>query len=367
MAQEVAEREEVRTAVPAAQSETLLAQIIAASTNPEVDAAKMEQMANLATRLQDRERETQFAQDFAAAVMEMPRISKQNRIIMPVKGATDGRTREQGKFASWENIDKVIRPILAKNRLVLTFRLGHAEGGAVAVTPILTHRNGYREVGDAMRVPADQSGAKNAAQMIGSSSSYGKRYAGCAMLNIVTEDEDRDGTMYMLATDELNDRQQRRIDEAHAAHKDGNYAAFWEGLAAQDRELLVVRGVHAQLTGAPSLPGPRTVDPETAAAARPEPEPEVVDDQGGAEDQGAPTGTKEARSPEQMVEDYKARVNACKDTEELMTLQRDPKIVRWLGRLKDSDLTLYEKATTASSTRYAELLASEGAGQPKLV
>jgi hypothetical protein len=350
--------------LPATQSATLLSQIIAASANPEVDANKMEQMANLALRLQDRERETQYAQDFAAAVMEMPRISKRNEIIIPGK---DGRAaRVQGKFASWENIDKVIRPILARHNLVLTFRIGQAEAGAVAVTPVLTHTSGYREVGDAMRVPADTSGSKNNAQAVGSSSQYGKRYAACAILNIVTEGEDRDGTSYPLATDELNDRQQRKVEEAYQAHKDGNYQTFWNKQTAPDRELLIVRGVHAELTGAPQLPGPRTVPEEIAGAATPTPEPEPEPEP--QADQGEPA-TK--RSASQLVEDYEKRVDACKSTDELMDLQRDPKVTRWLAQLKDRDAELFDRATTASSKRYATLLSEEDkakqAGQGNLV
>lgn len=355
--------------LPATQSVTLLSHIIAASANPEVDANKMEQMANLALRLQDRERETQYAQDFAAAVMEMPRISKRNEIIIPGKEGKPGRV--QGKFASWENIDAVIRPILARHNLVLTFRIGQAEAGAVAVTPVLTHTSGYREVGDPMRVPADTSGSKNAAQAVGSSSQYGKRYAACAILNIVTEGEDRDGTSYPLASDELNDRQQRKVDEAYAAHKDGNYQAFWDKQTAQDRELLVIRGVHAELTGAPQIPGPRTIPVDTDADTREDTSGVEIDDSARDEPDNSADTSGGKRTAAQLVEDYEKRVDTCKSTDELMDLQRDPKVTRWLAQLKDRDSELFDRATTASSKRYATLLAEEDkakqAGQGNLV
>lgn len=350
-----------REQLPVTQSDTLLAQIVAAAANPEVDANKVEQMANLALKLKQHEQEQQYARDFAAAVMEMPRISKRNEIIIPGKDGRPGRV--QGKFASWENIDAVVRPILQRHHLVLTFKIGTTSDNSVAVTPILTHTSGYREVGEAMRVPPDTSGSKNAAQAVGSSSQYGKRYAGCAMLNIVTEGEDRDGTSYPLATDELNDRQQRKVEEAYAAHKDGNYQAFWDRQTAQDRELLVIRGVHAELTGAPQLPGPRTVPEEIVDETKqPVDEPEV-DDQGSA-------GTGQKRTPEQMVADYEAKVEACKTTDELMDMQRDPKVTKWLSNLKDRNVELFDRATTASSKRYAGLLREEdqaAQSQDKLV
>lgn len=348
---------QISTAEPAGQqvatrSDTLLAQVIAASANPEVDASKMEAMANLALKLQLHEQEQMFARDFAAAVMEMPRISKTNKIIIPANQAKGTAARVQGKFASWENIDKVVRPILQRHNLVLTFKVGTTADQSTAVTPILTHTSGYREIGEAMRVPPDTSGSKNAAQAVGSSVAYGKRYAACAMLNIVTEEEDRDGTSYPLATDELNDRQLRKVDEARQAHADGNYQAFWDKQTTQDRELLVIRGVHAQLTGATQIPGPRTVPEEIVAANAAEPEPEA-DDQ--AEDQPEPT----KRSQAEMVEAYEKRVEACRSTDALMDLQRDPKVTAWLSRLKDADEELFNRATTKSSERYATLMASE--------
>ncbi len=338
------------------QSDNLLAQIIEAAKNPEVDAAKMVAMANLATSLQDRERQTQFAQDFAAALMEMPRISKQNRIIIPAK---DGKpAREQGRFASFENIDAMVRPILARHNMVLSFRLGSDQG--TTCRTVLTHTNGHVEIGDSLRVPPDTSGSKNAAQAVGSSAQYAKRYAMCATLNIVTEGEDRDGTSYPLATDELNDRQQRIVQEAYASHADGNYQAWWDKQTAKDREMLIIRGVHAELTGAPKLPGPRTVDEATNEAVRDEGE--LVDDSGD-QGRGAPPTPEpkqgSGRTAAQMVDDYIARVDACENTDSLLVIQEDPKTIRWLGQLNAKDTAQYQRATVASSRRYAELLAKE--------
>ncbi len=44
-----------------------------------------------------------------------------------------------------------------------------------------------------MPLPLDTSGSKNNIQGMGSSLTYGKRYLVTAMLNIVTEGEDKDG------------------------------------------------------------------------------------------------------------------------------------------------------------------------------
>lgn len=44
-----------------------------------------------------------------------------------------------------------------------------------------------------MLLPADTSGSKNAVQAFGSSTSYGKRYVLCALLNITTRGQDDNG------------------------------------------------------------------------------------------------------------------------------------------------------------------------------
>ena len=75
-------------------SGNLLAQIVEAARDPTVDAGKMEAMANLAMKLQDRELQAQFNRDLASAIMEMPRISKRGVITIPAK---DGRPERGGR------------------------------------------------------------------------------------------------------------------------------------------------------------------------------------------------------------------------------------------------------------------------------
>lgn len=348
MATDLAHRADERDMVPAVDhSGSLLQQIIAASANPEVDAAKMEAMANLALKLQGHEQKQEYARDLAAAMREMPRISRTNRIVIPAK---DGKpAREQGRFASFENIDAAVRPVLDRHNLSIRFRVGSDQG--VTCTPIIAHRNGYEDVGDTMKVPADTSGSKNSAQAVGSAISYAKRYAMCAALNIVTEGDDRDGTTYPLEDDPMNDRQQRLVAEAHASHADGNYAAWWTKQSPKDREWLIIRGVHARLTGATQIPGPRTVEIE-----------DQPDDGGETEDTGGgppqPTERKQ-RTPRQMVDNYLDKVNESESTAALLAITEDPKTIEWLSKLARSQPDLHEEATTASSRMYAHLLSKE--------
>jgi hypothetical protein len=334
------------------QSRSLIQMILEAARDPTVDAAKVETMANLAIKLQDRERETQFGQDFAAAVSEMPRISKRGRIIIPAK---DGKpAREQGKFAHFEDIDRVVRPILDRHNLVITFRLG-SDAGQTTATPILTHRNGYRDIGEALRVPPDTSGSKNAAQAVGSSSSYAKRYAMCAALNIVTEGEDTDGRSYPLPNDPLNDRQLRLVAEAEQSANDGNYDEWFKRQQPKDREWLVVTGVHARVGGAPALPGPRTAP---AAQEPEEAQYEPAQDLDEATDPAPPAAAQERPrlTPEQWVAGYKREVAKIRDQDRLdeyVDGKRDA-----LERMKAKSPELHQECTDA--VKYQRDAISEG-------
>ena len=60
------------------------------------------------------------------------------------------------------------------------------------ITAILSHREGHSEE-TTLTLDADKSGSKNAVQAVGSSISYGQRYAAVALLNITTRGMDDDG------------------------------------------------------------------------------------------------------------------------------------------------------------------------------
>lgn len=350
MGNDVARREDQAVA-PSVEtnSQNFMAMLIAAAKDPAIDAAKTEAMANLAIKLQDRERETEFNRDLAAALVAMPRITKQGRIIIPGK---DGRpAREQGRYAKFEDIDAVIRPLLAEHNLAIRFELG-SDGPLTTARPIIIHRNGHVDKGDALKVPRESSGSKNDVQAVGSSASYAKRYAMCAALNIVMEGEDTDGR-YPLPDDPLNDVQERKVAEAEQSAKDGHYAEWYGRQTPGIREFLVVRGIHARLGKAVNqIATDRPTDnnrPEPEPAPDPErqPEPSPVDQ------------PKAKRTVVEMLGDYRKMLGEAGSTEALMTLQTDPKITAWLDKLKASHPDLHGDAVTAASVRYSELVAAE--------
>jgi len=149
----------------------------------EADITKLEKMLDMQERILNRNAEQAFAADFAAMQCELPRIARNGKIEIK----KDGRTIQSTAFAKLEDINDGIRPTLQKYGFGVSFTIDQA-GGLITVTAKLLHRLGHSEK-TAISLPIDTSGSKNNVQGNGSTVSYGKRYAICALLNISTGDD----------------------------------------------------------------------------------------------------------------------------------------------------------------------------------
>lgn len=213
-------------------SGNLLAMVIEAARDPDVDATKMQAMANLAIQLQDRERETEFNRAKAAAIMEMPSIRRDGVVI-------NHKTNQvQSRYSKWENLQPIIMPILHRHGLVLTHKIGNS-GQLVTVQPVLQHVNGFVEVGGEMALPIDTTGSKNGTQGAGSAATYGQRHSTIKLLNIVTHEpgmRDDDGAgasgQQLNGYDALAPDKRQLVDEGRTKSKDGTqaYADWFKGL-----------------------------------------------------------------------------------------------------------------------------------------
>jgi hypothetical protein len=228
-------------ASPADQSSALLADIMRAARDPSVDANKMVTMADLAMKLQDRERERQFNQAKLAAIMEMPTISKRGAILNKSGGT-------QSRYSKFEDIHRAVMPILRKHGLVISFNVGN-QGQMVTVQPILSHVNGFTEHGEAMALPIDTTGSKNGTQGAGSAASYGKRHTMKAMLNIIEDGEDNDGQGAGNPLSRLTPDQQDLIRQGNEAAQRGlaAYEDWFKSLPTPERGWLVYEGKHAEM------------------------------------------------------------------------------------------------------------------------
>lgn len=184
MAGEIILPEQRRTAVAAISSDTsIMAVISRAAADPACDIDKLERLMAMHERMQARDAQAEFNAAMAAMQSDIPSIAERGAIVV------NGQKRSD--YATFEDINDVIKPIMQIHGFAITFKVENMAAG-LSVTGILMHRAGHRE-STAMLLPLDTSGSKNAVQAVGSSTSYGKRYVMSALLNLTTRGEDDDG------------------------------------------------------------------------------------------------------------------------------------------------------------------------------
>ena len=142
---------------------------------PDVSIEKIEKMLDLQERILNRNAHQAFTADLAAMQIELPLIAK------------NGKGHGTAKYALLEDINQAIRPALQKYGFAVTFRISQREK-EVSITAVLSHKLGHSDE-TTITLPIDISGSKNATQAVGSTVSYGKRYAIGALLNISTGDD----------------------------------------------------------------------------------------------------------------------------------------------------------------------------------
>lgn len=161
----------------------VLAMIERVARDPTVDISRIEALLGMRDRIVAQDARRSFDAALAAMQPEIP--------VTVRRGVIDiGRGKPMG-YAKWEDINDDLGPVLSRHGFALSFRCGN-DAGKVRVTAILSHSGGHREE-TTMELPIDTSGSKNAVQAIGSSTSYGKRYAAGALLNLTSRGEDDNG------------------------------------------------------------------------------------------------------------------------------------------------------------------------------
>ncbi len=149
-----------------------------------IDPDKLSKMLDLHERWTQARAQEQFAAALAAFQSECPRIHKRR----VTKGGKWNFT-----YASLDDIDEVIRPLLAKHGIATAFDSQHSTAGnANVINVTLRIRVGsyFEDRHFGCPVPMDLNASQP--QQWGAALSYAKRYAICAALNIVVTDEDTD-------------------------------------------------------------------------------------------------------------------------------------------------------------------------------
>lgn len=173
------------------EASVMLSGIMRAVKDPEVSVDKLERMFALAERMQTDQRRTAFMAALARLQDVLPQIAKSGVIL-----GKDGSARS--RFAKIEDIDNQIRPLCSAEGFSFSFdsrTLMNANGVAVSIEYVgtLHHREGHSET-KTLNLPVDNHPSRNAVQSIGSTTSYARRYLLGMHLNLVTRDEDDDGS-----------------------------------------------------------------------------------------------------------------------------------------------------------------------------
>ncbi len=182
------------------QHQNLLAALFSAISDPTVDPAKVHVLLDARDRLMKEQAKVEFFSAYIDLQSELPSIRQDGKLD---QGTTKtGRAGVATRFATFQNINAITKPILAKRRFgMLLLPDVPAEGSGIIIRGQLgyvceTQYGKFVHVESCViPVPPEVSGGKNAAQGVGSSLSYGKRYGAIALLNLVShapEDADDD-------------------------------------------------------------------------------------------------------------------------------------------------------------------------------
>ncbi len=170
--------------VTAGEPNSLLPAIITLARDPSVDVMKLDALMKMQRELQADQARQEAIQAFARLSAVMPRVKKNGTIDLGKSGSI--------AFAKWEDMDKVIRPLLSAEGFTLSFNSAERQGGGLVVTGELMHRSGHVRTAT-IPLALDSGPGRNNLQAMGSTLSYGKRYCAEMLLNIVREGDDDDG------------------------------------------------------------------------------------------------------------------------------------------------------------------------------
>jgi len=163
------------------ESTTILQVIQRAAADPQCDIEKMERLMAMHERMQAKTAEQMFNAAMAAMQCDIPTV-----------GEDAQNTHTKNSYATLDGINHILKPIMQRHGFAITFKVDHQSSG-ISVTGILMHSAGHREQ-TTLLLPIDTGPGRNAVQAVGSSTTYGKRYVMCALLNITTGDaRDDDG------------------------------------------------------------------------------------------------------------------------------------------------------------------------------
>lgn len=175
------------TTTPPANFMTIIQNAI---SNPAMTAEVLHSLIDANERIMKNQAEIDFNQAMTRLQKVLPIIHQKSEIKHGDKLIA--------KYAKYDEIDKIIRPLYSAEGFSLSFN-SKAVDNHIIYYGTVAHASGYSRTAE-MILPADTSGAKNGVQAQGSTLSYAKRYLVMMLLNLVTTGEDDDGNASGAAT-----------------------------------------------------------------------------------------------------------------------------------------------------------------------
>lgn len=154
--------------------------------DPNASVDKIERLMALWERNQAKDAEAQFNTAMSTAQRQM----------RPVAADADN-PQTKSRYASYAQLDRVLRPIYTDHGFGLSFDTGEGPENYVRMLCYVTHSGGHSRTYKA-DIPADGKGAKGGDVMtkthaVGSAMSYGMRYLLKMIFNIAVGEDDDDG------------------------------------------------------------------------------------------------------------------------------------------------------------------------------
>lgn len=168
----------------------ILSVILEMARDASLDIGKLTTLLDMQQKMETRQAEIEFIRGLARLSAKMPQVPKNGRINLG-EDKDSGKARGSIPFTKWEDMDKVIRPLMAEEGFTLTFDSTPHERG-IMITGTLLHYDGHSRSAQ-MLLDQDRGPGRNNLQAMGSTLSYGKRYTAEMLLNIVREGDDKDG------------------------------------------------------------------------------------------------------------------------------------------------------------------------------
>jgi hypothetical protein len=188
--------ERLLPAPPSDSPSTVLALIERVALDPRADVQKLERMMAMYERLKAKEAELAYNAAKGRILKRLARIKivKNRSALYEIEnGKPQKGTYEAFKYAPLEEIDKHLRPLLAKEDMDLSYSDEPREGG-ILIRGRLKHLPGGHYEDSFMPAPLDTTGGKSNVQAVGSTNSFLRRYVACNIFNIVVVGDDDDGT-----------------------------------------------------------------------------------------------------------------------------------------------------------------------------